>query len=122
MAKAIKVRNNGTMTESAFWGFIRSSLRKRTIVWKPIQQAKILARRPYTGGLGRFKWEYKCAKCGFYFHEPQIEVDHIVEAGSLKSAEDLKGFVERLFCEVDGLAILCRECHNNKTYKKDEPI
>jgi 5-methylcytosine-specific restriction endonuclease McrA len=30
-------------------------------------------------------------------------------------ANDLPGFVERLFCEVDNLQVLCEGCHNIKT-------
>ena len=44
-----------------------------------------------------------------------ISVDHIIPAGSLRSAEDLKGFVERLFVEIDGLQCLCDDCHSVKT-------
>lgn len=36
-------------------------------------------------------------------------------AGSLQSASDLPGFVERLFCEIDGLQVLCNNCHDLKT-------
>ena len=39
--------------------------------------------------------------------EKKINVDHINAAGSLRSSKDLPGFVERLFCEVDNLQVLC---------------
>jgi 5-methylcytosine-specific restriction endonuclease McrA len=42
-------------------------------------------------------------------------VDHICPAGSLNSAQDLPDFIERLFCEVDNLQVLCETCHNAKT-------
>jgi 5-methylcytosine-specific restriction endonuclease McrA len=47
--------------------------------------------------------------------EKNVNVDHICPAGSLKSAQDLPGFVERLFCEIDNLQVLCEKCHNVKT-------
>lgn len=106
------------MTESAFWGMIRSALRKRSMYWKPIQNAKIQARRAYIGENTRRKWEYQCNTCRDWFPDKEIEVDHLIEAGSLKSADDLKGFVERLFVE-DGYQVLCTRCHNEKTNKKD---
>ena len=116
--KSPKTRNNGTMTEAAFWSFIRSSLRRRTIVWKPINEVKKEARRPYVGENKRRKWEYQCASCKGYFSDKEIQVDHKIEAGSLRSGKDLEGFVERLFCEKEGLQVLCRNCHLEKSYKK----
>ena len=36
-------------------------------------------------------------------------------AGTLTCGGDLPGFVERLFCEVDNLQVLCESCHDAKT-------
>lgn len=113
-----KTRNNGTMTEADFWGWVRSALRKRSQVWKPVQEAKKNVRRPYVGENTRQKFEYQCNHCKLWFPEKQINVDHIVEAGSLTKSSDLPGFVERLFCEVDGLQVLCESCHHIKTQEK----
>lgn len=110
-----KTRNHGTMTEAAFWGWLRSALRKRSMVWKPVKEAKERARRVYVGDNTRQKWEYQCAHCKLWHPEKHINVDHIIEAGSLTNGDDLKSFVERLFCEVDGFQILCETCHHEKT-------
>jgi 5-methylcytosine-specific restriction endonuclease McrA len=115
-----KTRNAGTMTESAFWGFIRSALRQKSRWWKPITECKAKARRAYTGPLKRQKYEYQCNSCGKWFPEKQINVDHIVGAGSLNCAEDLPGFVERLFCEQDNLQVLCTHCHDKKTQSEKQ--
>jgi len=113
--KAVKVRNAGTMTESAFWSFIRSALRQKSRWWKPITECKMKARRAYKGPSKRQKFEYQCNSCKAWFPEKQINVDHIKPAGSLNCKEDLAGFVERLFCEQDNLQVLCESCHNEKT-------
>lgn len=113
--RVVKTRNAGTMTESAFWSFIRSGLRQKSRWWKPIMQAKMEARRPYKGPNKRQKFEYLCAHCDKWFPEKKINIDHIQPAGSLNCANDLPGFVERLFCEVDNLQCLCETCHNVKT-------
>ena len=112
-----KPRNNGTLTEAGFWAYIRSSLRQRSLRgWKPLQECKKRARRPYEGENNRQKWEYQCANCKNWFMEKEIHVDHIVDAGSLRNGDDLKGFIERLFCEIDGLQVLCKDkCHREKT-------
>ena len=110
-----KPRNAGTMTESAFWSFIRSALRQKSRWWKPILQCKLAARRAYKGPNKRQKFEYQCAICEKWFQEKKINVDHIHPAGSLNCAADLPGFVERLFCEQDNLQVLCEACHDKKT-------
>ena len=113
--KVERTRNAGTMTESAFWSFIRSALRQKSRWWKPITQCKIKARRPYKGPNKRQKFEYQCRYCEQWFPEKRVNVDHITPAGQLRTANDLPGFVERLFCEIDGLQVLCSNCHDEKT-------
>jgi 5-methylcytosine-specific restriction endonuclease McrA len=115
-----KTKNAGTMTESAFWSFIRSALRQKSRWWKPITECKMKARRAYKGPLKRQKFEYQCNSCKDWFPEKKINVDHIVGAGSLNCAADLPGFVERLFCEQDNLQVLCTECHDKKTKLEKE--
>jgi len=110
-----KTRNAGTMTESAFWSFIRSALRQKSRWWKPITECKMKARRPYKGPNKRQKFEYLCNSCKTWFPDKQINVDHIVGAGSLNCGQDLPGFVDRLFCEQDNLQVLCTTCHDHKT-------
>lgn len=112
---APKNRNAGTMSESAFWTFIRSALRQKSRWWKPITECKLKARRPYKGVNRRQKFEYQCNTCKKWFPDKEINVDHIVGAGSLNCSADLAGFVDRLFCEQDNLQVLCETCHNTKT-------
>lgn len=121
MAKRVeKNRNAGTMSESAFWGFIRSALRKRSMAWKPITQCKNNARRPYKGLNKRQRWEYQCSICKKWYDGKNVVVDHITPAGSLTCAEDLPDFVEGLFCETDNLQCLCKKCHDKKTLKDNK--
>lgn len=110
-----KTRNAGTQTEASFWSFIRAALRQKSRYWKPILKCKLAARRDYTGINKRQRFEYLCASCGRYFPEKEINVDHIIAAGSLKCGADLEGFIERLFCEEEGLQVLCEKCHTIKT-------
>ena len=118
--RVAKPRNAGTMTESAFWSFIRSALRQKSRWWKPITQCKLKARRPYKGPNKRQKFEYQCKQCQQWFPDKQVNVDHITPAGTLRCANDLPGFVERLFCEIDGLQVLCSKCHDKKTKQEKD--
>ena len=120
--KVIKTRNAGTMSESAFWAFIRSALRQKSRWWKPITECKQNAKRPYKGSNKRQKFEYQCNKCKKWFPDKQINVDHVLPAGELNKADDLPGFVERLFCEVEGLQTLCLNCHDIKTKQEKEQL
>lgn len=117
MARILKerTRNHGTMTESAFWSFIRSALRKQSMYWKPIQQARIKARRPYTGANKRQKWEYQCDICKKWFIGIQTHVDHIEPIGEINLGENVKQVIENMFCEVDNLRVLCVKCHKQHT-------
>ena len=115
-----KTRNSGTLTESAFWSFIRSGLRQKSRWWKPIAECKAKAKRIYKGPLKRQKFEYQCNQCKSWFPDKKINVDHIIPAGTLTCANDLPGFVERLFCEVDNLQVLCEGCHNVKTQSEKD--
>ena len=109
-----RTRNANTMTESQFWGMIRSCLRQKSRWWKPISKAKEKARRK--AKKARLKWEYQCNSCKEWFASKEVEVDHIIPAGSLRSYEDLSGFVERLFAEdLDAYQVLCKGCHKEKT-------
>jgi hypothetical protein len=106
----------GEWTSAGYWGFIRSGLRQMSRRWPPLaRQAINAARRKYDGENKRQKWEYQCSTCKCWRNRKQVEVDHIVPCGSLKSLDDLPGFVERLFCEPEGLRVLCDACHALRT-------
>lgn len=105
--KVERTRNGNTWTEARYFGFIRSALRSAFQKWGPKHEAKKQAKVQYN--------TYVCAHCDGWFGSSQVEVDHIVPAGSLKCYDDLPGFVERMFCEADGFQVLCKECHQTKT-------
>ena len=107
-----KPRNAGTMTESQYWGKIRSALRKSFQYWKPMQKALENASRKYTGPNKLQKKEYQCAHCKEWFKRTEVQIDHIVECGSLRSFEDIEGFLTRLTPEdPEAFDVLCKPCH-----------
>ena len=117
MGRRVKrTRNLETWTEAQFWSMIRSALRQATRYWRPAQQCKANSRRKYKGKNKRQKYEYQCKACGEWFKDKEVQIDHIVPAGSLRCWEDLVPFTQRLTCEdVNGYQLLCKKCHQIKT-------
>jgi hypothetical protein len=76
------------------------------------------------GSLGVIKGKNKAEDgsdfLSIWFPDKKINVDHKIPAGSLRSGADLEGFIERLFVEVEGLQVLCINCHDKKTAKERE--
>ena len=111
-----RTRAGGEWTEASFWGFIRSGLRQMSRRWPPLARLAINAvRRKSQSSNKRLKWEYQCSFCGHWFQRTEVEVDHIAPCGTLKSWQDLSVFAERLFCEPEGLRVVCGECHQRRT-------
>lgn len=115
-----KTRGGGRYSEAAFWSFIRSGLRAKHSRWAPRYAALAAAKRPYKGDNARQKFEYKCAVCKKWHIQKDVEVDHITPCGSLKCYDDLPGFVERMFVEVEGYRVACKSCHLKITKKERE--
>lgn len=108
-----RTRAGNTWTEARYYAFLRSLLRKGSTRWPPIYQALNRVRKPYTGTKHpRLKWIYQCQGCGNWFQRKGVEVDHIQECGELTHPDHIRRFVLRLFCEPEGLRVLCkRQCH-----------
>ncbi len=111
-----RTRAGSTMTEAQFWSFLRCNLRLMSRKWAPRRLVLGACRRDSQSDNKRLKFEHQCSKCLQWFPAKQVEVDHVIPVGRLLSFQDLPGFVERLLCEVNGLVVLCRQCHQEKTY------
>ena len=113
--KVARTRNAGQWTEAAYWGNLRSGLRRLFRFWKPANAALLAARISYPGRRGR-KWAFLCADCQKLFVRDDVQIDHRVPVGSLKCLADLPGFVERLTPErPEDFQILCLDCHGAKS-------
>jgi len=116
--------NHPDWTTARFFGFLRSGLREKFNRYPPKYEALRLALELVNDGefksgpkkgLTKVVKKYKCASCKSLFMQKDVQVDHIVPAGSLKTFEDLPGFTSRLFCAADDLQIMCKACHSGKT-------
>src|SRR5260221_314461 len=94
---------------------LRSVLRRAWLRWPARAEALKATRRSYKGDNKRQKWAYKCNTCREWFMQKEVKVDHIIPCGTFLCKEDWLTFAVRLFCEVDGLQILCDACHSVKT-------
>lgn len=108
----------GTWTKAKYFAFIRSALRQAATRYPVKFQVKEANRRTVTGK--RWRYEYQCVECTKWFKDKEVQVDHIEPAGSLKEYTDLPAFAERLFCEPDGLQVMCKPCHQTKTNAERE--
>ena len=107
--RGVKCRAGATWTESRYFQFIRTALRgafsRYPVKYQVLKEAK----------RGSKPVQYECAVCSQLFKAKEVNVDHIVPAGSLKCYADLPAFVERMFCEKEGMQVLCKPCHKTKT-------
>jgi 5-methylcytosine-specific restriction endonuclease McrA len=101
------------MTEAQFITFVKGALRSASRRWKPIYDTIKQARVD--------RGKYLCASCGNTVSPTQnkrknISVDHRIpivdpDVGFV----DWNLFIERLFCEAEGLQLLCSSCHDIKS-------
>lgn len=82
--------------------------------WKPLQDYKKSKQQKYIWPNKRRKRSYECEHCRNLFDGTEVEINHIIPAGTLTCAEDLPWFVERLFIE-QWFNLLCKECHKKET-------
>jgi hypothetical protein len=115
-----RTRNGGSETHSQHMGKIRSALRNLSRWWKPFAIA--LKNASHTSYVGKAKRVmYLCASCNKLHGRKNVEVNHMIPLGSLKTYQDLPGFCERLFVEdISKLEVLCKECHKEETAKQRE--
>ena len=116
-----KTRASGTMTEAQYFQKIRSALRNGFRYWKPATKALELASRPYVGENKRQKKEYQCVVCREWFKRTEVQIDHLVPCGTLRSYDDIGPFIEHLTIEgVENYQVLCKPDHLIKTKLEKE--
>ncbi len=119
--KGIKTRNNFTLTEAEYFSKIRSALRKTFQFWKPAILALEKASRKSQSENKRIKKEFQCNHCKKWFKRADVQIDHIVECGSLRTYADITPFLQRLTLEdPNGFQVLCKCCHTVKTKESKE--
>jgi hypothetical protein len=112
-----KVRCSGMWTEAYFMSFIKNQLRSASRKWKPIHDCKKLARVSHG--------HYLCSCCKEEVPTTIINeetrkriknviVDHIEPIVPVTGWVSWDHCVNRMFCELSNLQVLCLKCHKIK--------
>ena len=113
-----KKRNGGEWTEARFKSFVTSALRAASRRW-PVKYKALkaaFAGRQVNAKTGKLAMHYRCAVCQKLYVASDVQVDHIRPVVDPK-----KGFVswdvyiDRMFCEMENLQVLCKADHKVKT-------
>ena len=94
---------------------IRGALRQLARQW-PLKQAVLMeAVHPTEMGVRGGK-QYICNKCGLCYPAKEVQVDHIQPVVPTdREIETWDEYIERLFCDIKNLQVLCKECHRIKS-------
>lgn len=117
-----KTRNGNTWTEARFRSFIKGNLRAATMRWNPIHECLKNARVS--------RGEYLCNGCKETVpntirvdgkRKKNVHVDHIIPiidpAVGWTTYDEM---IDRMFCEIENLQVLCDECHTKKTNEEKQ--
>lgn len=121
MAKE-KPFNNGQWTEARMNSFIKSALRSASQRWPPrytvLSEAKL--GKKINSKTGRLADHYLCAACKEAFPAKEVQVNHITPVVLVSGFDSWDGVIKRMFCEKDGLEVLCIPCHKLTTREENE--
>lgn len=117
-----KTRNNGQWTEARYTSFVKSTLRSGSQRWPP--KYTVLA-DAFTGSKinpksGRLAKHYQCARCLQDFVAKDVQVNHKTPVVPVSGFDSWDGVVERMFCEKEGLEVVCIPCHKVITKQENE--
>ena len=109
--------NSGTWTEARFNSFIKSSLRSASIRWPPRYETlnNAFVDKRINEKTGRLAKHFECNLCKGHFPQKDVEVNHKDPVVPTSGFDSWDNVIERMFCESDGLELLCEPCHKNVT-------
>ena len=87
-----------------------ANLRKASQYWTPIN----MCRKHAKVGIKR----YQCSICGAIVEK--VAIDHIRAVVPIDGIASWDEFINNLFCDVDNLQALCKDCHDIKTKEENK--
>ena len=122
MSVSKHTRNNGEWTEARWRSFVISALRAATRRYPPKYKTlnKAFVEKRTNKKTGKLASHYKCAGCNGEFVAKDVQVDHIVPVVGSEGFTTWDNYIERMFCDVDNLQVLCTTCHTSKTKEERE--
>ena len=117
-----KPRNGGQWTEARYNSFVKSALRSASQRWPPrytiISEACVGQRiNPKSGRLAKF---YTCNACQDSFPLKDVQVNHKAPVVPVSGFDSWNGVIERMYCEKEGLEVVCIPCHKIITKQENE--
>lgn len=108
MAKKVKTKKEPKKKVYNPLTFAKGILRRYSRTWIPMYEARKLAKRGPN--------KYECAACKELFGTKEIQIDHRIPVVDIELGDQgLEIFAQRLYCEVENLDVLCKNCHAAKS-------
>lgn len=104
-------------TQASFFTYLRGGLRliwsryPAKLAWKKAQMSD-----PPRGYTGRAKKLGLCHYCNGIFPASNLEVDHVLQAGTCNSWDTAANFLKRLLDTNDNWVLACKPCHKVKSF------
>lgn len=93
--------------------WLTNKLRRLSYQWPPRKQAIKNARVE--------RGKYTCNICKNIFGPKEIQLDHIEPVIHEEDGfVDWNNYLDRLFCDEAGFQVLCRPCHEAKTFLENQ--
>lgn len=110
-------------TEGRIKGFITSTLRAGFRRWPAKYEAlnNSFVGKKENPKTGREAKMYMCNSCKNEFSSKDVQVDHIEPVvDPVIGFKDWDTFIDRLYCSVEKLQVLCLTCHKEKTKEEKQ--
>lgn len=101
-------------------------LRRISMHWPEMNEALKLAKVKVPigtnkNGTVKYKVKIRCSCCEELFDgRPNVEIDHIDPVVNITGFIDWNSYINTLFCSVENLRVLCKDCHDDVTYYQEQ--
>lgn len=108
-------------SNAKFKSWIISLLRRGTMRWPPRNEclSNAKTKKKKNKKTNRLAQHYRCNSCRKDYPLSEVVVDHIDPVVDVKKGfVNFDVYIERMYCAVEGLQVLCSNCHKLKCEKE----